>query len=225
MYLLPEAAGHERRSGSPLFGDLSDFGPVPFGAEEIPCFDEEDLEVAMTLAAKDAEEAMVTPPPPPTSPPLPPPPPPPPSAPPPPSPPVTEDDLRKAAQAFIGIMPGSTKGAQPSTRGRSPSVKRPNPAAAQGKRSLAQKKARLSSEPATTRKPRLDGKYFKEYACNVNRLMACGVSKEEQFVLEKGLADMDVLKMQKEKLEEISASRNVFIAPRPIVTKKGGPAK
>lgn len=128
--------------------------------------------------------------------------------------------MQKATQVFVGVM-----AAPPSSRGRSPSLKRQSNAAAQGKRSLAQKKARLASEPATPRQSRLDGKYFKEYALNVSRLAAYGISKDEQFKLEKGLGDMGVLKMQKDKLAEMAASRAVLIAPKPAVVKKGGPTK
>ena len=213
-------------TGSPFFEGLAEIGAS--SAESIltdispPVFDDEDhdLEIALTLAAKEAEEASTV-----LTPLLPPPPPP--ATPPPPSPlpGVSDNDVAKAKQVFIGIMPCPPSATSSATRGRSTSQKRPNAAAAQGKRSLAQKKARLASEPGKPRQSRLDGKYFKEYALNAGRLLANGVSQDDQFVLEKGLGDMDVLKMQKEKLAEIAASRGVFIAPKPIDVKKGGQAK
>ena len=58
---------------------------------------------------------------------------------------------------------------------------------------------------------------------NVKRLEMADVSKEEQGKLEKGLVDMEIIKMQRKKLAELAASKGVNIAPRPIAPKKGGP--
>ena len=58
---------------------------------------------------------------------------------------------------------------------------------------------------------------------NVKRLDLAKVSRAEQSGLEKGLVDMDIIRMQRRKLAELAASKGVNIAPRPIAPKKGGP--
>ena len=59
---------------------------------------------------------------------------------------------------------------------------------------------------------------------NYGRLVKEGVPREEQQKLEKGLMGMAIIKMQQKKLAEISASKRVVIAPKPV-TKKGDPSK
>ena len=185
-----------------------------------PNFDEdEDLDLALTLAAKQAEEAATVPPPPPTT-----------APPPSPSllPNVSDDDVAKAAHALIGIMPGPSqidpRGS--ASRGRSTTkTGKPGRSAShvQGSRSRSKNRARLESEPGKPRQSRLDDKYYKEYAVNFKRLEMAKVSKEEQGRLETGLVDMDIIKMQRRKLAEIAAKKGVNIAPRPIAPRKSDP--
>ena len=133
-----------------------------------------------------------------------------------------------AAQAFIGIVPGPSqidpRGS--ASRGRS-ATKTVKPARSashlQGSRSRSKNRARIESEPAKPRQSRLDDKYFKEYAVNYKRLEMAHVSKEEQGRLEKGLVDMDIIKMQRKKLAEIAAKKGVNSAPRPIAPRKSDP--
>ena len=156
-------------------------------------------------------------------------PPPPPTTPPPPSPlpTITDVDVAKAAQAFIGIMPGPSqvdprasssraRSASSATRGRSASH-------AQGSRNRLQNKARLASDSPQPRKAKLDERYFKEYQINYGRLIEAGVPREEQQKLERGITGMAIIKMQQKKLAELSARKRVVIAPKPV-TKKGGPS-
>ena len=161
------------------------------------------------------------------------PPPPPPSTAPPPSPiplpELTGNDVDKATEALIGMMP--VMPAPAATRARSTSqTKRPlGGAAAQRHRSSSQtKRAKLASGTAPAepdqRQPKLSEKYFKEYAQNASRLLARGISTEEQFRLERGLDDRGILAMQRETLASVLARSNVSIAPRPD-SKKGGPSK
>ena len=190
--------------------------------------DSEALDIAIKIAAKDAEEkeaAAMAPPPPP---------PPPPSSAPPPSPlprdSVSEDDVAKATHTLFTITPSLSTANTTTASSRSRStVKRPlNSAAAQRARSLSQKKAKLSAESRQPRQPKLDGAYFQEYAMNSQRLLAGGVTHDEQAELEKGLSEgKAILIMQREKIASILARRNAPIAPRPSAdaSKKGGPAK
>ena len=227
--LLAEAAADHIKGLSPFEKSLEEAGvatPDPLSMALIPpIFDLSEsaldsvLDDALTIAARESEEADAA------TTPLPPPPPP--SSAPLPSPAstVSESDLAKATQALFNISPGA-----PITRGRNQpgSLKRPlNNAAAQRHRSLTQKKAKTGAESPQQRQPKLDDKYFKEYAMNAQRLFTAGVSQEDQVELEKGLDDRGIIKMQRKRLAELGPRKNVSIAPKPVldVTKKGGPSK
>ena len=185
-----------------------------------PLFDESDpeaLEDALLIAAREAEEAealRLPPPPPPPSTPL--------SSPT--SSAVSDDDIASAANALVGLLPArpSTTATRGRSIQRSASLKRGHSAVTTQRlrTQSCEKKAKLDSKG----QPKLNEKYFKEYAQNAQKLMMSGVSTEQQFPLEKGLDDPEILEMQRRKLASISMARNVHIAPKDA-GKKDGPSK
>ena len=82
----------------------------------------------------------------------------------------------------------------------------------QRQRSTSQKKAKLESQ----RQSKLDENYYKEYAANVQKLKKAGITREQQYELERGMQDPAIVTMQREKLASILALRNVSIAPKSL---------
>ena len=136
---------------------------------------------------------------------------------------VTYDDVVMATANFLDVLPDPAHGARAkergvtgATRGRSLSLKRPNPTGTRRGRASSQKK------------PKLDEKYLLEYAQNVQRLLEFGITKKQQFDLERGLSDEDIIGKQKEILTGLNLRRSSYIAPKPAsasVFKKGAPGK
>ena len=201
-----DAAGIGASPFEAFLGPVAD--PTPSLIQQ-PVFDEsatEHLEEAVTLAARRAEEAdeadlaiassssssSSTPA----------------------LPAITHDDVLKATQTFVAVLPRpahvsrTSERGEGAARGRSTSLKRQNPTVTRRDRSSSNKKQKIDSKQA------------QEYTANALELKRFGLTTAQQHALEEGLTDEGIIAKQREILTGLNLRKNAAIAPRPAASRR-----
>ena len=127
---------------------------------------------------------------------------------------ITHDDVVKATQTFVAVLPRpahvsrTSERGEGAARGRSTSLKRQNSTITRRDRSSSNKKQKIDSKQA------------QEYTANALELKRFGLTMAQQHALEEGLTDEGIIAKQREILTGLNLRKNAAIAPRPAASRR-----